>query len=264
MIDSLMHVVTNVQAFRPVGEVMYFTAEDWETFDKAVLEASRPRLNVFLTLEDLGCGERSEPSTKMFIERCDDKYPPLCTYHRCSFGNRAVTADRARGVPIDTSCVCISTMKVAERVERLLLGVDPNYEGHSLYGLCNHPNRLTFSIPKPDSPDKLQDALSKAKTMLLEKGIEDKFLVILSPEWKVSPDEMCEKNAFKKCIVSEHLPPWTIVLVELSPETITVYTELDITPIVWRATKDEIEMVVFCRKIPLLRSRCGVLVISAD
>ena len=269
MINPFSYEIMDVQSFRPVGEVMHFTAEDWDLFDKAVLDVSSAVLNVFRTLEDLGCSERSEPSDTLFIERGDDKYPPLCVYHRCSFDNRFVTAARARGESLDPSCVCACTTAVAEKVEKLLLGVDPmtDYVGYPLYGLCNHPNRLMFSIPKPNSPDELQDALSKAKTMLLEKGFEDKFLVICSPEWedrKVIPNDMCEKNAFKKCIVSKHLPPWTVVLVELSPETITVYTELDITPIVQRATKDEILMFVFCRKLPLIRSRCGVLVISAD
>jgi len=287
----MLYTLENIQALRPIATSetkpnAFFTADEWEAMDAAVATAVRPRLQIFQLLEEHGCGMREEYDiTRMWV---DDF--PLPFIHKDFYIHAKHVADsRKEKYPDYMTIPLMAAQYVAEKVERFLLGIDSDMtnitvQDKSLYGFCNHPDRQTLSIenPLPENPlpanycpeafrseafrKTLLNTLKKAKAMLFEKGF-NKFLVVLSPMW-TNCDVEVEQIKSETCVavmVSEFLPNWTAVVVQLSPDVITAYTDLDITPVKWKSTDEfNIHMKVVCRKVPLLRNPQGVVVITAE
>ena len=152
--------------------------DDWVQIDEAVVQAARPRLRFFNDLRAAGLNvnlpnalgktvwqyERQSDITPATVSmdglrKGDSDRPlydmqqmPLPIIHKdFSFSARQIAVSRNSNSPIDVTTAASASRMVAEKVERLALGVDEdfNYGGGQVYGVCNYPNRLTKVFTNP-------------------------------------------------------------------------------------------------------------------
>ena len=239
---------------------VYLTKDDWRVLDATVIHAARPELPVFSALVSAGCHESAKFDAAKTIMR--DVYPlPIFD------ANFTLTARQLLACTDKTQLNLVEAEAavkiVADKVERLLLGVDPVQEfyGLPLYGLCNHPNRWTLTV---NSADSIHEILDRIVTGLIAKGIDDgNFLVILSSDWDVAVNDI-KTPKITEAVVSKHLPDNTLVVVEMSSATITAFSDLDILTVLWKTGGFFLDMKVICRMLPFIRERCGVAVVTVE
>ena len=237
---------------------VHLTKFAWAMLDSAVVSTARRELPVFCALVAAGCDERLPFDSRTVMH---DEYPlPIFDSDFIIPVKQLEFADGNKR-PVDTTDASKAAFIVANKVERLLMGVDPMQKFYDmpLYGLCNHPNRLMMAFAHDNSS--ISEMLAVVRDALLERGCDDNFLVILSSNWSISTDDV-KTSSFVEAVVSKHLPDYTFVIVELSPKTITAFVDLDMSLVQWGCDGFDIEMKLACRMLPFIRSRCGIAVVS--
>jgi hypothetical protein len=83
----------------------------------------------------------------------DVRYMPLPIVHSdFSFSLRDLMISRNGGAGLDTTAMQEAAVAISEKIERLTIGVDDEYYfgGGYIYGLTNHPNRMTATLTDPE------------------------------------------------------------------------------------------------------------------
>lgn len=299
--------------------------DDWIQIDEAVVQAARPRLRFFNDLRAAGLNvnlpnalgktvwqyERQSDITPATVSmdglrKGDSDRPlydmqqmPLPIIHKdFSFSARQIAVSRNSNSPIDVTTAASASRMVAEKVERLALGVDEdfNYGGGQVYGVCNYPNRLTmmFTNPWMDNgygypvrnpywkPGILQQEILHARRRLAERFHYGPYAIYHSSDLDeiLDDDYNNDYNGISNSLTlrerlkkidqiqsiktSEFLPPGTIIMLEMDPNTIQAVTGMDITTVQWQDQGGfEIHFKVICILLPRMKSdyygRCGVL-----
>jgi len=147
--------------------------DDWIMIDEAVVAAARPRLRFFndlraaglnvnlpnalgktvwqyerqsnitgatVSMDGLHKGDADRPTYDM------DQMPLPIVHKDFSFSARQIAVSRNSNMPIDVTTAGMAAQMVAEKIERLALGVDPEFKfgGGNVYGVCNYPDRLSM------------------------------------------------------------------------------------------------------------------------
>jgi len=180
--DGRHYITQNVNGIIKAVPTMNATAtlrkDEWKILDDAVVKAAKPRLKAVSDLRDAGLiynipngmGKTIlETETQSDIndavlsmdglrEGANDRpvYElsslPLPIAHKdFSFSARQIAASRNGGSPLDTTMAELASRKVAEQVEKLLIGSYGSYSfgGGVIYGYINHPSVLTKTITSP-------------------------------------------------------------------------------------------------------------------
>ncbi|MGD9726390.1 MAG: major capsid protein [Nitrospira sp.] len=161
----------NINALRPNGVLQ---KDEWKRLDDAVVQIARSRLVLANLLTSRGLTTNlpnalgitrvewetvsdmngAQIDMSGLTESQNDRVVyglagiPIPIIHKDFHINiRALAASRNRGEPVDTTQVEISTRKVAEKLESLILsgGYSVGVNG-TIYGLLNAPNRNTGSV----------------------------------------------------------------------------------------------------------------------
>lgn len=164
------HFITNAPAT--------LTIQGWQRIDTAVERAARPLLRVWgdLQAQGLTYDVPNGMGTTVLVEQTmtdagaatismdmlkgsqrdrpefDSRNFPLPIIHgEWSFSARQLAVARASGQPLDTSMAEMVTRRIVEQVESLTIGTASSYSygGGTVYGLINHPNRLTKTLTNP-------------------------------------------------------------------------------------------------------------------
>ena len=299
--------------------------DDWVQIDEAVVQAARPRLRFFNDLRAAGLNvnlpnalgktvwqyERQSDITPATVSmdglrKGDSDRPlydmqqmPLPIIHKdFSFSARQIAVSRNSNSPIDVTTAASASRMVAEKVERLALGVDEdfNYGGGQVYGVCNYPDRLTkvftnpwmkneygYKVRNPYwTPGVLQREILEARRQLADKFHYGPYAIYHSTDFDEILDDDYNLNfngistsltlrerlkkidQIQSIKTSEFLPDGTIILLEMDPNTIQAVTGMDITTVQWQDQGGfEIHFKVICILLPRLKSdyygRCGVL-----
>ena len=268
-------------------EGVFMTSKEWHEIDTAVRIVKKSTCSIFDTLVEAGCGITDTDSIKDAVYTIDGEVYPLPYIHRdFSIDFPTLKKSREDKQNIDTTTVQTIAFMVIQAVEKLFLGLweVSDFGDMSLYGMCNHPNRITCPIAPPylEGGSKLnltwsishfEKELKACVARLLEAGFTGPFLCILSEDWKragVNPQQVTS-SLVKKTLISELLPEGTVVLVEMRPETILAFCGLDLTTIQWSSqaghdveSPREIVFKVLACMLPLIRAdHCGILHASA-
>jgi uncharacterized linocin/CFP29 family protein len=152
--------------------------DTWIDIDRAVMRAAKPRLkaiaafrgagltynlpNAFgkMVLESPTVGDITAATVSMDPIRESEKdrpefdyqHTPLPIVHKdFSYTARELAVAKQGGQPLDTLTAEMAGERVAEELERMLLGTGSAYKygGYYVYGLLNYPNRLTYSLTDP-------------------------------------------------------------------------------------------------------------------
>lgn len=151
---------------------------EWQLLDLAVIKAAKPRLRAWGDLVNAGLTfdilngmsktvlqhqTQSDITTATFsmdgLRETDRDRPvydltnlPLPIVHKdFSFSAREIAVSRNGSTPLDTTTAELAGRRVAEEVEKLLLGVNATYTygGGTIYGYTNFTSRLTKTITAP-------------------------------------------------------------------------------------------------------------------
>lgn len=305
----------------PITNAATLRKDDWVQLDQVVVQAARPRLRFFNDLRAAGLNinltnalgktvwqyERqssiSEATVSMDgLRKGDADRPvydmdqmPLPIIHKdFSFSARQIAVSRNSNMPIDISTAGMASRMVAEKVERLALGVDPEFQfgGGNIYGVCNYPNRLTklFSNPWLSNgardtnwtPGILQREILEARRALADSKHYGPFAIYHSPDFDEVLDDdynlttsgistaltlrerLLKIDSIQSIKTSEFLPKGTMVMLEMDINTIQAVTGMDITTVQWQTEGGfEIHFKVICILLPRLKSdfygNCGIL-----
>lgn len=157
---------------------------------------------------------------------------------------------------IDTTTGQIAARKVAEEVEKLLLGVTASYTygGGTIYGYTNFPSRATKSMTAPtgsNAPTTLNEVLDmKAKSQLLKHY--GPWMIYNSPSWDQYLDadyilsggtstNQTLRERLKKIdgvlgvMTLDYLPTKTMLMVEMNPEVIRGVVGMELTTLDWES-----------------------------
>jgi hypothetical protein len=284
---------------------------DWKMIDEAVVVAARPRLRFFGDLIDAGLQvnipnalskttwqyERQSsisPATISIdgLRRSDGDRPnydmaqmplPLITKD-FSFSARQIMVSRSSNMPIDTTTASLAAGMVAEQVEKLALGVLPQYNfGGNLYGVCNHPNRITklFSNPRFTNgqrdpawyPSKLNQEILDARLALNQAHFYGPYALYHSPDFDEVLDDdysitfnglsnsltlrerLLKNDTIKSVRSCEFLPAGTLFLIAMTASTIEAVNGLDIATVQWQTEGGfEIHFKVLCMMLPRIKA----------
>jgi uncharacterized linocin/CFP29 family protein len=193
--------------------------DEWELYDKAVVQTTRERLNIIKAFMGRGLkftipnglahtvltheamSDMNPASVSMDgLNRGDNdrvefdlRYLPLPILHKdFRINARNLAASRKGGTPLDTTQAEVSARKVAELAESIFMnGYNAYaYGGGIIYGLTDYPNRqaLTISDWLGSTPDPVADVRA-AKQKLINKGFYGPYLVIVATNMETVLDD---------------------------------------------------------------------------
>jgi uncharacterized linocin/CFP29 family protein len=198
--------------------------DSWKMIDYTVQRAALPRLKVVnqmraaglefnvpngfgtMALESYVGGDITGATISMGGNRrgdfdrpeLDTRLLPLPIIHKdFNFEARQIAASRRSGVPLDTTTATLAARKVAEEIEKLTIGVSDfngySFGGGTVYGLLNHPSRLTKTLTNPaTNADWTPETTVNEVLQMIEQarvaGYYGPFRLLMSPGWGVYLD----------------------------------------------------------------------------
>lgn len=305
----------------PIQNVATLRRDDWIQIDEAVVRAARPRLRFFNDLRAQGLNvnlpnalgktvwqyERQSSISGATVSmdglrKGDSDRPvydmdqmPLPIIHKdFSFSARQIAVSRNSNMPIDVTTAAMASQMVAEKVEKLSLGVDPEFQfgGGNVYGVCNYPQRLTTLFTNPWlsngardtswTPGILQREILKARRDLADRFHYGPFAIYHSPDFDEILDDdynittsgistaltlrerLLKIDSIQSIKTSEFLPYGTFIMLEMNPNTIQAVTGMDVTTVQWQTEGGfEIHFKVICILLPRMKSdfygNCGIV-----
>lgn len=285
--------------------------DDWVMIDEAVVAAARPRLRFFndlrtaglnvnlpnalgktvwqyerqsnitgatVSMDGLKKGDADRPQYDM------DQMPlPLITKD-FSFSARQIAVSRNSNMPIDVTTAGMAAQMVAEEVEKLSLGVSPEFRfgGGNVYGLMNYPYRVTTLFTNPWNSDGtrntttwspliMQREILAARKALIDRRFYGPYMIYHSPDFDEILDDdynlttsgltatltlrerLKKIDAIQDIRTSEFMPPGSFVMLEMNPNVMQAITGMDITTVQWQT---EGGMEVHFKVLAILLPRC--------
>lgn len=191
------------------------TTDSWKLIDKTLMDAALAELTFWDDLEanvpfvvpdgfslsmiqswvlsDFGSATISmDPAREGDRDRpqMDSRLLPLPVIHAdFQFNARERRISARAGLSLDLAEVKAAGRKIAEKSEALALGTLATYtfDGISVYGMANFPQRLTYSMQLPTTagwtPNQLVTEFLAIKTLLRAKFRRGPYTVYVSPFW---------------------------------------------------------------------------------
>lgn len=188
---------------------------EWIAFDRAIVRAARPALQLIDTLKSAGCQVQGPGLSATTMEyqsmtdagnaqldmdglaeaerdrvQFDLRGLPLPIAHAdFSLSWREIQTSRRLGTDIDTTMIEQETHKVLELLEQLSMGTlaSYSYAGYTVYGFRNYPYRVTktFTLPTTSgwTPDTFVSELLDARQSLTDLLLRGPFALFYSPGW---------------------------------------------------------------------------------
>lgn len=214
----------------PVLNSTTLRKDEWIRFDQAVVRSSRQRLRAWADLMSVGSvnfdgmskmtyeyeavndpgeavvdmegitdGRTSSPLYKL------RSVPLPITHSDFWFSQRRIMTSRNGGSPLDTSMAEFAGRRVAEMVEKTLIGVetgiqfgptstsDTRYDGTSkVYGYTNAPGRITktdLNTPTGSNPEAVKQDIIEMREQMYALGYYGPFVVYHTPAYDAFLDD---------------------------------------------------------------------------
>jgi uncharacterized linocin/CFP29 family protein len=206
----------------------------------------------------------------------DSDYLPLPVIHKdFHFGIRQIMASRNGSTPLDTSMIQMSTRKVAEMAEKLLVGTATfaTYGGGTIYGYTNYTGALTESLSNPSTGGTSMGANALADILSMRKSAQDAhyygpYMVYTSPDWdqyldnefKAASDKsvrqrILEVDGILGIRTLDYLTNYDIVMVQMTSDVIREVIGMDIQTIQWETKGGmQVNFKVMAIMVPQLRA----------
>ena len=263
----------DVQCLRTNGLLRY---REWVELDQRVVRIARERLIIFDDLVSLGLTtnlgglgvtisqyETESDLTPATVSMEADvssqndnldyelnSVPVPIISKDFKLGIRQLEASRRLGSNIDLSTADVATYKVSEAAEDLIIqGYPRKIGGYRIYGLVNHPNRITVDSAGPwTTIDNIYTTVLNMLAALEAKQQFGPYRLYIAAGlaihlYNVYPDgsgqtvfqRLQNIPTISAVKVADRLPAGTVVLVRTSSDTIDLATAQPIIPVEWDA-----------------------------
>lgn len=295
-----------VRVAEPISNaVATLRKDEWIAIDRAVIKAAQPRLKAWAdlrsansytipggwgktVLESQSQSDITSATISMDGTRKGDSdrihYDlvglPLPIIHKdFKLSARQVAVSRQDGTPLDTDLVQLAARKVAEEIEKLTVGVGPDYSyaGYNIQGYTSFSGRLTFEFTDPTSvgwtPKTLVREILECRQMLIDNGYYGPYRLYFSSDWSIYLDEDYSDakgdNTLRERIMAlegiqslqtlDFMPhgagTYDVVMVQMTPDVARAVTALDITTLQWESEGGmEINLRIMAIMVPQLRT----------
>jgi len=179
--------------------------------------------------------------------------PLPITYKDFQYSARQILVSRNGGSPLDTTTVDVSARKVAESVEKFVLGRNATYTfgGASAYGLLNFPSRITRTITSPAAVGWTGTTLLNDVIALRQDSVNTGYhygpwALFVAPNWdtyldadfKTQSDRTLRErlesiNGIAEITTLDYMQNYDMILVELQSNVIRLVIGMDITVVQW-------------------------------
>lgn len=288
-------------AYAPDLGISTLRVREWIQLDQAVLEASRPRLQLVTDLRSRGLEytipngmgrtvlqyqAQTAPGAATLsmdgLRRSKNDRPlydlrslPLPIAHEdFSFPVREIMTSRNNNTPLDTTMAMDAATRVAELVERMVLGTAGTYTyaGASIPGLTTLTQRLTYTLTNPTS-----GGWTPAQTLLDVQSMKQAsmndfhfgpWVLYCSHEWEqyldadfsaaypnlTLRDRLKKINNIQDVKTLDFLTDFQMILVEMNTRTIREVIGMDVVTLQWPSEGGmEINFKIMCIMVPQLR-----------
>ena len=275
--------------------------EEWLQIDQAVQQVARERLRGVADLQSRGLtynipngmgktvlltqkqsdvndavtsmnGLRQSPNDRPVY---DSDYLPLpITHADFSFSSREVLVSRNGGMPLDTSMIQEKTRKVAERVEKMLLGsvTFPTYGGGTIYGYTNFTSVLTQNIDNPSDSAWVATTLLETILNMIQQAQDahyyGPYMLYYAPNWnkymgedfKTYSDKSVRQRLSEIPNISgieqwDYMSNYDLILVQMTSNIVREVIGMDFITLQWETQGGmEIHFKIMCIMVPQIRA----------
>lgn len=256
--------------------------DDWKLLDDAIVKVAQPRLKAVGDLRGAGLTfniPNGMGKTVLETETMSDIGPasvsmdglregqndrpvfeltnlPLPIIHKdFSYSLRQIAASRNGGSPLDTTTAELAARKVAEEIERLLLGNSSvadqySFGGGVIYGYTDYPNRITRTITSPTSSG-WTGSTFLADLLAMKQDSMDAFYygpwqVYVAPNWdqfldsdfKAASDKTLRNRCLEVSGISgiktlDYMTGYDIIMVQMTTDVVREVIGMDLTTVEW-------------------------------
>ena len=284
--------------------------DDWLQLDTAILKAAKPRLKAWGDLRSAGLSysipngmgktvleyeDQSDVTDAILsmdgLRKAESDRPefslknlPLPIVHKdFNFSARQLAASRNGGSPLDTTTAELAGRRVAEQIEKLLLGVVPTYQfgGGYIYGYTNFDKRQTkndLTAPDGSNAATTVSEVLEMKTMSQNKNHYGPWFCYCSTSWDQYMDDDYSSakgdntlrdrigaiEGIDRPMTLDYLPANTLMLVQKSSDVVRAVMGMDITTVQWESHGGmQLNFKVMGIMVPQLRAdfydNCGIV-----
>lgn len=288
---------------------------DWILLDEAVIRAARPRLKAFGALRSAGLEyvipngmsktvmeyqTQNDPGAVEMsmdgLRRSTSDRPvwdlrglPLpITHSDFEFSARQIMTSRQAGhTPIDTTMAEAAGRRVAEEVEKQVLGVSSQfssfaYGGYTIEGYTNFTQRLTKAMTLPTAVGWTGATLVNEVLAMRQQSINNYYygpwMAYNSPSWDIYldadystvkgdytvRDRLAKIEGIDRFKTLDYLTGYQILLVQKTSDVARAVVGMDFTTVQWETQGGlQLNFKVMCIMVPQLRydfnSRTGIV-----
>lgn len=299
----------------PVNNAMTLTKEAWVELDRAVVRATRQRLRAWADLSAASSRGGFNGMARMTLEyqamtdpgeavvdmdgmtdgRTDRplfnlKSVPLpITHSDFYFSQREIAVSRNSGTPLDTTMAEAAGRRVAEMIEKTLIGVEagvtygtqtggpaPHTGTSTVYGYTNFPYRITktnLTTPTGANPDAVMGDVLAMVELLQAQGFYGPYMLYTSTGYSRYLNDDYFRTGSTSAVRSvrqrimeiegimdirrlDYLTSgYQMILVQLSPDVAQAVNGMDITTVQWESQGGMRQnFKVMAIQVPLLKS----------
>lgn len=282
--------------FNPVLNATSLRKEEWIQMDRQVIRAARQRLRAWadlaaansyggfngmakLTLEYEAMSDPGEAVVDMdglAQGRTDNplfklrSLPLPITHSDFWFSARRLAVSQNSGTPLDTTMAEAAGRRVAEMIEKTLIGVETGvtygtqtagvgtHDGTStVYGYTNHPNRITYTTlttPTGSNPEATILNILALRNLMYSYKFYGPFMIYTSTDWDTFLDNdyarlggsnanMTLRDRIRKIddimdvkrldFLTSSTNPFTMIMVQMTSDVARAINGMDITTVQW-------------------------------
>lgn len=308
----------------PVFNATSLRKDEWIRLDSVVIRAARSRLRAWADLSSASSFGGFNGMGKMILEhetmsdpgeavvdmdgladgRTDspkfqlEGLPLPITHSDFWFSSRRLAVSRNSGTPLSTTMGEAAGRRVAEMVEKTLIGVETgvtygasaNYgRTSSVYGYLNFPARLTktnLTVPTGSNPEAMVADILAMREQLYASNMYGPFMIYVSTDWDLYLDNDYARlggnnagTSLRKRLLEidgvsgirrlDYLTPanshaFTMIMVQMTSDVAQAVNGMDITTVQWESQGGmRVNFKVMCIYVPKLQAdyngNCGIL-----
>lgn len=306
----------------PVANATSLRKQEWQLLDTVVLRTARARLRAYADLASANSFGGFNGMSKMILEhetmndpgeavvdmdglsepRADspkfqlEGLPLPITHAGFWFSARRLAVSRNSGTPLDTTMAEASARRVAEQIERTLIGSITGYtygvtadygRAPTVYGYTNFPSRNTYtSLTAPTAggwtaSDTLAEVLAM-RDVLYADNMYGPYMLYHSNDWDQYMDNdyiltggnVATQTLRQRLRAIEGISDvrrldfltnaFTLILVQMTSDVARAVNGMDITTVQWESQGGmRLNFKVLCIQVPQIRAdydgRCGIV-----
>lgn len=289
----------------PTHNLATLRYQQWRQIDEAVVRVAKPAMRAISDLRTRGLTYTVDAmqTTVLSYETMSDVTPatismnglreserdrpqvgmasmPIPLIHKdFSFDARELGVAAARGVGgnalnLDTSMVTMSTRRVLEQAENLLIGNLPSYYygGGSVYGYTNFPGRLTMTMQLPTTPGwtpaQMVGEFLAARQALINNFHLGPYIVYVSSDWAQYLDDdyssayngntlrtrLKQIDQIQDIVTLNYMNGFQMVFVQMTEDVVQLVVGMEVKTIQWETMGGmEVNFKVICSFTPRFR-----------